>query len=460
MKKIRIITVVSFLVVLFFSFSRPIFAQTPTDDTEVWNLREGWKTVVEWSKEVTLNPFEDIQKLLAKMPYTVTANLIAEIAPEVTTSYPEISASNLPPIMKHGVMGMAELQLVSMFNAYPRVDVIAHLSNEWVPGYEETQSVYAGGYEDLQRTGIDSLWSLTRDIAYLGFVVIMIAIGFMIMFRSKIGGQTMVTVGNSIPRVVVSLILVTFSFAIIGLIIDVAGVLMGVVASVLDLSNAVNPMDVFQMLRGVFGLQSVGWFGGALAFGAAGIAIAIISVLSLATGPMYVATLFMNIILLIILGIITFGIIKLWFVLVKSYFALLINVVVAPLAILVGAFPGNQIVTSNLFKSALRNALVFPLAFTIVNLPYALDINQISLNFPSTFFPQNVIQQAVLNVNVGRLMIAVAKIMAIYVAAQSPIFLKSVIPAAAPKSGVDAAAAIKQSFVKMPVIGGLFKDKK
>jgi hypothetical protein len=281
----------------------------------------------------------------------------------------------------------------------------------------------------------------------------MIGIGFMIMFRTKIGGQTLVTIGNSIPRVVVALILVTFSFAIIGLIIDVSGVLMGLVSNIVGLGeDAVNPMNFLQILKGVIGIEGTGPWATAGIFSAIGLAGAVFNAIPIIG---QVASLFWNLVLLIILGIITFGVIKLWFVLVKSYLALLINVIVAPLAIMVGAFPGSQHVTTNLFKSALRNALVFPMAFAIINLPFMVDPGQMSLDFPATLNPQ-----AALDLNMGALILAVAKIIAVYVAAQSPIFLKSIIPAAAPKTGVDAAGALKESMTKIPLFGGLFKDKR
>jgi hypothetical protein len=451
-KRKNILVLIVLLPLLFFSFLKPIYAQEETEEVRKWwDLRAGWEELVEWSSALTGNFFEDIQKLLAKMPYAVTSNLVAEAAPELTTSYDDIMGANISDSYKRGFVGIMNDQLAAMFQAYPQVDVVAHLTNEWVPGQKDAQMVYATGYDDLQKTGVDSLWSQTRNIAYLGFVVIMIGIGFMIMFRSKIGGQTLVTIGNSIPRVVVALILVTFSFAIIGLIIDVAGVSMNVIGGILDLEHGVNPMNFLDLLKGVIGIEGAGGVETAVTFSAIGVAG---SVLMAIPGVGTVASFFWNLVILILLGIITFGVIKLWFALVKSYLALLVNVLVAPLAIMVGAFPGSQHVTMNMFKSALRNAFVFPLAFAIVNLPFAIDPGQTSLDFPATLNPQ-----AVMDVNIGPLILGVAKIIAIYVAAQSPVFMKAIIPASAPKSGVDAAGAISESLQKMPLFGGLFKSK-
>ncbi len=65
-----------------------------------------------------------------------------------------------------------------------------------------------------------ALWTISRNVVYLLFVVIFVAIGFMIMFRSKLNPQTVVNIQLALPSIIVSLILVTFSYAICGLIID------------------------------------------------------------------------------------------------------------------------------------------------------------------------------------------------------------------------------------------------
>ena len=51
------------------------------------------------------------------------------------------------------------------------------------------------------------------------------------MFRKNLPGQVVVSVGNTIPRVVVSLVLITFSFAIVGLMLDIGKISMNVVGS-------------------------------------------------------------------------------------------------------------------------------------------------------------------------------------------------------------------------------------
>lgn len=70
------------------------------------------------------------------------------------------------------------------------------------------------------------LWKVFRNIAYFMLAIVMVAVGFMVMFRRKIDPKTVVTVQNALPRIVLTLLLITFSYAIVGLLIDVMYILM------------------------------------------------------------------------------------------------------------------------------------------------------------------------------------------------------------------------------------------
>lgn len=72
---------------------------------------------------------------------------------------------------------------------------------------------------------IMNLWIIFRDVAYLIIVLILVTIGFLIMFRMKINAQTVISVENSLPKIVVTLLLITFSFAIAGLLVDLMYIL-------------------------------------------------------------------------------------------------------------------------------------------------------------------------------------------------------------------------------------------
>lgn len=82
------------------------------------------------------------------------------------------------------------------------------------------KSAYAQGIGFSGLSVLLPIWKAFRNVAYALLALILIAIGFMVMFRKKIDPKTVVTVQNALPRVVVALLLVTFSYAIVGIMID------------------------------------------------------------------------------------------------------------------------------------------------------------------------------------------------------------------------------------------------
>lgn len=77
------------------------------------------------------------------------------------------------------------------------------------------------------------IWRAFRNVAYALLAIILIVIGFMVMFRKKIDPKTVVTVQNAIPRVVIALLLVTFSYAIVGIMIDLMYVIIVLAAGLI-----------------------------------------------------------------------------------------------------------------------------------------------------------------------------------------------------------------------------------
>jgi len=88
-----------------------------------------------------------------------------------------------------------------------------------------------------------NIWKVFRDISYMLLVLVLIAIGFMIMFRAKINPQTVISVENSLPKIVVALLLITFSFPIAGFLIDLTYISIGIIA--VFFSNVQNPPTWF-----------------------------------------------------------------------------------------------------------------------------------------------------------------------------------------------------------------------
>src|SRR3990172_3667020 len=64
---------------------------------------------------------------------------------------------------------------------------------------------------------IEPFWRGTRNVAYGLFVVVMVAIGFMIILQRQLPTRTVVTFTYALPRILIGLVLITFSLPLIAL---------------------------------------------------------------------------------------------------------------------------------------------------------------------------------------------------------------------------------------------------
>ncbi len=71
---------------------------------------------------------------------------------------------------------------------------------------------------------IRNLWRATSNIVYIFYVVVIIVIAFLIVFRAQLGGQNAINLFNAIPSVIISLVLVYFSYPLSALFIDLVTV--------------------------------------------------------------------------------------------------------------------------------------------------------------------------------------------------------------------------------------------
>ncbi|MBI3620009.1 hypothetical protein HY214_02595 [Candidatus Roizmanbacteria bacterium] len=121
---------------------------------------------------------------------------------------------------------------------YP-YSLYGHISQAMVLPYSHPPaSGVMWAYDSMQKTGLvpksyaaegigfgtllpfAGIWKALRDIAYMVIVLVIITIGFMIMFRAKINPQTVISVESALPKIVIALLAITFSFPIAGFLID------------------------------------------------------------------------------------------------------------------------------------------------------------------------------------------------------------------------------------------------
>ncbi len=211
-------------------------------------------------------------------------------------------------------------------------------------------------------------WKVFRNIAYLFFVVVFLIIGFLIMLRQKINGQTVVTAQQAIPRVIIALLLVTFSYAIAGLLIDLMYLTMYFLLAIFGHANADgqklfldhNFFSVgFQMGKGGWNasqniVESISetmrntyssWTGEAIT-----------NVVDFAGGP---------ILGIVIAFTIAFKIFKLFFELLRTYISIILSVAFAPIFLMIGAIPGKN-TFGEWLKSLIGNLSAFPIVLLIL----------------------------------------------------------------------------------------------
>jgi hypothetical protein len=78
------------------------------------------------------------------------------------------------------------------------------------------------------------LWTAFRNIVYLILVVIFVLIGIAIMLRVKVDPRTVMSIENQLPKIIIGILLVTFSFPIAGFFIDIMYISIYLTAGVLN----------------------------------------------------------------------------------------------------------------------------------------------------------------------------------------------------------------------------------
>jgi hypothetical protein len=253
------------------------------------------------------------------------------------------------------------------------------------------------------------MWKLFRNIAYFFFVLVILAIGFMIMFRQKIG-QTAVTAQQAIPNVIVALITVSFSYAIAGFMIDIMYLIMFFFVGVFNVDQSLISDGIITL-----GLKSIGeqftdtWnafdnlicstlpvscnIGTTDAAAQANDALGFSSI-----GGLTIAV--------IISVAILISIFRLFFEMIKTYITIVLSIVTAPLLLMLNAIPGRN-TFGKWVQNLIGNLAAFPivlLIFTMFGKIQEISFQEGGFNPPYVFYSAN--PQAIVSIlGVGMLMI-------------------------------------------------------
>lgn len=221
------------------------------------------------------------------------------------------------------------------------------------------------GFNALQP--LQSVWAASRNAAYALMTLAVIALAFMIMFRTKISPQASVTVQSAIPRIIIGLILITFSFAVAGFIIDLAYVIQGIISALISSSTlvtegqqALGAVELFNRINDVrTGIVSYGL-----------ITVGIVLVLVVTVGvPLSGVTGGLSVVAGVILAIIVLivfivALVKIFWLLLKTYVMIIFHVIALPFAALgYVAMP-----SSNPFLQLLRSLIGHVSVFVTVSI--------------------------------------------------------------------------------------------
>lgn len=326
-----------------------------------------------------------------------------------------------------GLIGRGS-QLLTFAFANPIASGVEYISSSLASSGMIAQARAAEGIGFSSLSGYQEIWKAFRDLSFLIITLIIIAIGFMIMFRTSTG-QAEVNIENSLPRIVFALILITFSFAFAGFFIDLMYAIIAISIGVFNASGLKNltggfmteqdflhfaesgfldiiPLggrligssfivgnDIWNLLPGVITsivspvitLIGIYWVSGALTPATGMIdgfknliifAAGIGNLPSLISGGIFIAllVLFINYLPGLILGLIIgltllIFMIKMLFIFLSSYIKILLFTLFSPFILLFSAIPGNSS-ASWWVKNMLAELSVFP-TFVVITMTSA-----------------------------------------------------------------------------------------
>ncbi len=249
------------------------------------------------------------------------------------------------------------------------------------------------------------LWKVFRDISYMLLTLVMLAIGVIIAFRAKINPQTVASAENTIPNIIVTLLLITLSFPIATLIIDFMYVMIAAGIRIIGpaipgetvehIQNNVNSLTtggpfilldkmVFQPLAPIS--EQVGWQGalGTLlgtVVGGATMAVFPPAVLLpflgsfigswIHTGEADLFAALSPIFIILIFLVLFFAFFRIFFMLLSAYIQILMFIIFGPIILLLNALPGNN-TFSYWWKNIAGNMLAFVITAILVYLGYGV----------------------------------------------------------------------------------------
>jgi len=246
------------------------------------------------------------------------------------------------------------------------------------------------GYGFSALAPILPLWRAFRNISYMLFAIGFVLYGIMIMFRVKIDSKTAATIQLAIPKLIATLLMITFSYAIVGFLVDISTIADAMAINILRVGpepilNAGGPLSgigdfVINVVSGQSLLGGIGsFFVNALTAvmvspliffnlvigGLSGIVVGVL------VGGLGLISGFGIIVGIIIIIAVLISYFKLILKLFQAFFGIIINLIFAPIILLGNLLPGSTSF-GDWLRSIYGNLAVFPVAIFFLTLSFAL----------------------------------------------------------------------------------------
>lgn len=309
----------------------------------------------------------------------------------------QVDPNNLTYIPGGAIGGTTQL-ISTLYNPpVSGIEYIAHVKDNFLG-----KPAYAQGVGFAGLTPLLNIWRAFRDVVYILASIIFIVISIMIILRVKINPQTVIGIQNMIPQIVFTLILVTFSYAIAGLLIDLIYFVQGFFIAILfkaegiDLGENLYKTTAFETIRqsisraigidkydhvykfdnlsnpGLFQYYElvkaviptgylvllgtvIGAFFGTIIGALAGVKGAVGGFIGgLVTGGALMILIFQIIVLV--------SLFKFFLGVVKAYIIVILKVIIAPLEIGAGAFPNSKLNFSSWLNDIVAHLAIFPIS--------------------------------------------------------------------------------------------------
>ncbi|HKC14922.1 MAG TPA: hypothetical protein VKC89_03125 [Patescibacteria group bacterium] len=394
MRPARLLGFLLIFLLSFFVFKNVAFAQTPLTNTnpDVPNNLHTWtqNVMIEVMSSLTclvagVDPIDPSHQCLGLDPKTHKIGYVQGGGGAIGVVGVLIAMTFTPPAHTNDY-----IRYLSSNFGLAKPTYAANTDGGSGGGLNQQQSDRGIGFGGL--TPLLEIWTALRNITYLLFVIIFVVIGFAIMLRVHIDPRTVMTIENQIPKIVVALILVTFSFAIAGLLIDLMYVSIYLVMGVFDSINiphavnavntansadfkniwGLNPLEIANNLPvpGSLGGLAKGGLIGISANASASVTKIIADLFSGLVSIPIVSQIFQGIVgilaFLIIAVAILFALFRLWFTLIMAYIFILLDVIFVPFWILAGLIPGGSLSFTAWLREIGGELLAFPAAIVMM----------------------------------------------------------------------------------------------